>query len=168
MLLLNRPVVVSWLLPLRTTSVRELMYSRQRLKCSNTRKQFFYVFKAARCGDFIGNIKWSPKHSSTNSIIHHFGWVLIFTMNHAYSYAIVTWGFKLTRAFLTLQMAAYMKERWRSTFSLFQLSLVGWVLWHINLYRLYNAKSSEYIYDWLVGWVLWHINLYRLYNAKSS
>ena len=52
---------------------------------------------------------------------------------------------------------------------------LGWVLWHINLCRLFNAKSSLYIYikyiwfGWVgLGWVLWHINLCRLFNAKSS
>ena len=49
----------------------------------------------------------------------------------------------------------------------------GWVLWHINHCRLYNAKSSLYIYIkyiWfgLVGWFLWHINHCRLFNTKSS
>ena len=77
----------------------------------------------------------------------------------------------------------------------------GWVLWHINPCRLFNAKSSLYIYIkyiWfglvgfygistivgylmpnplytcilniydLVGLVLWHINHCRLFNAKSS
>ena len=49
---------------------------------------------------------------------------------------------------------------------------LGWVLWHINHCRLFNAKSSLYIYIkynmiWL-GWVLWHINHCRLFNAKSS
>ena len=73
-------------------------------------------------------------------------------------------------------------------------------LWHINPCRLFNAKSSLYIYikyiwfgwvgfygistivDYLMpnplytyisnmiwfGWVLWHINPCRLFNAKSS
>ena len=77
----------------------------------------------------------------------------------------------------------------------------GWVLWHINHCRLFNAKSSLYIYIkyiwfglvgfygistivgylmpnplytyilniWIwFGWVLWHINHCRLFNAKSS
>ena len=51
----------------------------------------------------------------------------------------------------------------------------GWVLWHINHCRLFNAKSSLYIYIkyiwfcWVgLGWVLWHINYCRLFNAKSS
>ena len=50
----------------------------------------------------------------------------------------------------------------------------GWLLWHISNCRLFNGKSSLYIYistiyD-LVGldWVLWHINHCRLFNAKSS
>ena len=79
---------------------------------------------------------------------------------------------------------------------------LGWVLWHINHCRLFNAKSSLYIYiryiwfclvgfygistivgylmpnplytyildiyDLIFGWVLWHINHCRLFNAKSS
>ena len=48
----------------------------------------------------------------------------------------------------------------------------GWVLWHINHCRLFNAKSSLYIYIkyiWFgLVWVLWHINHCRLFNAKSS
>ena len=78
----------------------------------------------------------------------------------------------------------------------------GWVLWHINHCRLFNAKSSLYIYIKYVwfglvgfygistivgylmpnplytyilniymvwfGWVLWHINHCRLFNPKSS
>ena len=44
----------------------------------------------------------------------------------------------------------------------------GWVLWHINHCRLFNAKSSLYIYMIWLGWVLWHINHCRLFNAKSS
>ena len=33
--------------------------------------------------------------------------------------------------------------------------LVGWVLWHINAWRLFNAKSCFYIYiGWLVGWLV--------------
>ena len=46
-----------------------------------------------------------------------------------------------------------------------------WVLWHINHYRLFNAKSCLYIsirYMIWFGWVLWHINHYRLFNAKST
>ena len=55
----------------------------------------------------------------------------------------------------------------------------GWVLYYrlladewINHYRLFNTKSSSYIYHkiyriWL-GLVLWHINHCRLFNAKSS
>ena len=74
----------------------------------------------------------------------------------------------------------------------------GWVWWHINHCRLFNAKSSFYTYIkyiWFglvgfdgistivglfnaksslyiymiwLGWVLWHINHCRLFNAKSS
>ena len=48
----------------------------------------------------------------------------------------------------------------------------GRVLWHTNHYRLFNAKSSLYIYIkmymiWF-GWVLWQINHFRLFKAKSS
>ena len=48
----------------------------------------------------------------------------------------------------------------------------GWVLWHNNHCRLFNAKSSLYIYIkyiWygLVGF-LWHVNHCRLFNDKSS
>ena len=50
--------------------------------------------------------------------------------------------------------------------------LVGWVLWHINHCRLFNTKSSLYIYIkyiWFgLVWVLWHINHCRLFNTKSS
>ena len=76
----------------------------------------------------------------------------------------------------------------------------GWVLWHINHCRLFNAKFTSYIYinyiwfGWVgfygistivgylmpdplytyifniiwFGLVLWHINHCRLFNAKSS
>ena len=78
----------------------------------------------------------------------------------------------------------------------------GWVLWHINHCRLFNDKSSLYIYIEYIGfglvgfngistilgylmpnriyiyiyliymiwfgWVLWHINHCRLFNDKSS
>ena len=77
----------------------------------------------------------------------------------------------------------------------------GSVLWHDNHCRLFNAKSSLYIYikyiwfGWVgfygvstivgylmpnplytyilnniiwLGWVLWHVNHCRLFNAKSS
>ena len=46
---------------------------------------------------------------------------------------------------------------------------LGWDLWHINQCRLFNAKSSLYIYIKYVrfGWFLWHINHCRLFNAKS-
>ena len=76
----------------------------------------------------------------------------------------------------------------------------GWVLWHINPCRLFNAKSSLYIcikdiwfglvwfygistivsyfmpdllYTYILriyvcfGWVLWYINAFSLFNAKS-
>ena len=34
--------------------------------------------------------------------------------------------------------------------------------------HLQRGKIEPNGYDhWLVGWVLWHINLYRLFNAKS-
>ena len=48
--------------------------------------------------------------------------------------------------------------------------LVGLGLWHINPNRLFNAKSSLYMYIYMIwfGWVLWHINDFRLFNAKSS
>ena len=44
------------------------------------------------------------------------------------------------------------------------------VLWHINLCRLFNAKSFLYIYIKYIwfGWVLWHGNHCGLFNAKSS
>ena len=36
----------------------------------------------------------------------------------------------------------------------------------INLLTIYYF--DVYLLDgWLVGWVLWHINLFRLFNAKS-
>ena len=44
-------------------------------------------------------------------------------------------------------------------------------LWHINHCRLFNVKSSLYIYiRYMIrfGWVSWHINYCRLFNAKSS
>ena len=47
----------------------------------------------------------------------------------------------------------------------------GWVLWHINHCRLFNAESfftcisNIYEYVWF-GFVLWHINHCRLFNAK--
>ena len=48
----------------------------------------------------------------------------------------------------------------------------GLVLWHINHCRLFNAKSSLYIYIKYIGFglveFLWHINHCRLFNAKSS
>ena len=50
----------------------------------------------------------------------------------------------------------------------------GLVLWHINQYRLFNAKSSLYIYIKYIGFGLvgfygiWHINHCRLFNAKFS
>ena len=46
----------------------------------------------------------------------------------------------------------------------------GWVLWPINHCRLFNAKSSLYIYIKYIwfDWVLWHINHCWLFNAKSS
>ena len=45
------------------------------------------------------------------------------------------------------------------------------VLWHINHWRLFNAKSSFYIYIKymiLFGLVFWHINPSWLFNAESS
>ena len=44
------------------------------------------------------------------------------------------------------------------------------VLWYINHCRLFNARSSLYIYIKYIGfgWVLWYINHCRLFNAKSS
>ena len=79
---------------------------------------------------------------------------------------------------------------------------LGWVLYHINLCRLFNVKSSLYMdikyigFGWVgfygistivgylmpdplytyimnlymicLGWVLYHINLCRLFNVKSS
>ena len=48
----------------------------------------------------------------------------------------------------------------------------GWVLWHINHCRLFNVKSSLYIYIRYIGfgWVGFygHINHCWLFNAKSS
>ena len=46
----------------------------------------------------------------------------------------------------------------------------GWILWHINYCRLFNAKSSLYIYIKYIGFglLLWHINHCILFNAKSS
>ena len=43
----------------------------------------------------------------------------------------------------------------------------GWVLWHINYWRLFNAESSLYIYVYYI--YTWFVNtLWRLFNAKSS
>ena len=47
----------------------------------------------------------------------------------------------------------------------------GWVLWHINHCRLFNAKSFLYKYIKYIiwfGWVLWYIKHCRLSNAKFS
>ena len=39
------------------------------------------------------------------------------------------------------------KTRWRSYYlNTFMISRFGWVLWHINHCRLFNAKSSLYIW----------------------
>ena len=48
---------------------------------------------------------------------------------------------------------------------------LGWVLWHINYCRLFNAKSSLYIY---IKYMIWFgvvdnmmmMNYCRLFNAK--
>ena len=47
--------------------------------------------------------------------------------------------------------------------------MFGLVLWHINYSRLFNAKSSLYIYIKYIwfGLVLRHINHCRLFNALS-
>ena len=46
------------------------------------------------------------------------------------------------------------------------------VLWYIDHCRLFNAKSSLYVYIWMYkswfGLVLWYIDHCRLFNAKSS
>ena len=54
--------------------------------------------------------------------------------------------------------------------NVYDLVWFGLVLWHINHCRLFNAKSSLYIYIKYIwfGLVLWHINNCRLFNAKSS
>ena len=50
------------------------------------------------------------------------------------------------------------------------IGFVCQVLWHFNHCRLFNAKSSLYIYIKYIGFglVLWHINHCRLFNTKSS
>ena len=52
----------------------------------------------------------------------------------------------------------------------FSLVWFGLVLWHINHCRLFNAKSSLYIFIRYIrfGLVLWQINHCRLFNAKFS
>ena len=55
------------------------------------------------------------------------------------------------------------------TFVKWSFMIASLVLWHINHCRLFNAKSSLYIYIYIrFGLVLWHINHCRLFNAKSS
>ena len=48
----------------------------------------------------------------------------------------------------------------------------SWILWHINQCRLFNAKSSSYIYIKYIWFglveFLWHINHCRLFHTKSS
>ena len=56
--------------------------------------------------------------------------------------------------------------------NLYDLVWFDRVLWHINRYWLFNAKSCFYIYIksiWfgLVWSGLWHINRYWLFDAKS-
>ena len=50
--------------------------------------------------------------------------------------------------------------------------LNGWVWWHINhrCFFFFHVKSCFCVYISLVwfGFVLWHINHFRLFNAKSS
>ena len=50
--------------------------------------------------------------------------------------------------------------------------MIWFGLWHINTCRLFNVKSSLYIYIEYIriwfGWVLWYINHCRSFNAKSS
>ena len=64
---------------------------------------------------------------------------------HIYSYCIISWHKKV-------------------------YFLPGWVLWHINHCRLFNTKSSLYIYIRYIWFSLvwWHINHCRLFNSKSS
>ena len=33
--------------------------------------------------------------------------------------------------------------------------------------NIYIKKCRKISNGWLVGWILWHINLFRLFNAKS-
>ena len=33
--------------------------------------------------------------------------------------------------------------------------------------RMFTVYGAVYPLDWLVGWVLWHIHLCKLFNAKS-
>ena len=52
--------------------------------------------------------------------------------------------------------------------------LYSLVLWHIHPRKLFNAKSTLYIYIYIhiymisFGCVLWHINHCRLFNVNSS
>ena len=68
------------------------------------------------------------------------------------------------------------KVNWKDLLGHCFLSIIvmvwfGWVLWHINHCRSFNAKSSLYIYIYIwfgFDYVLWYINHCRLFNAKSS
>ena len=71
-----------------------------------------------------------------------------------------------------------------SLFHMYQIYMIcfGCVLWHINHWKIFDAKFSLCIcikYIWfglvelhgistLVGWALWHINHCRLFDATSS
>ena len=121
--------------------------------------------------------------------IYDLVWLGLWHMNHCrlfnaksslYIYIKYIW-FGLVGFYGISTIAAYLMPNPLYTYILNIYDLVWLGLWHINHCRLFNAKSSLYIYTKYIGfanflyiyikyigWVLWHINHYRLFNVKSS
>ena len=156
----------------------------------------------------VGYLMPNPLHTYILNMYDWFGWVLwhinlsrLFNAkSSSYIYIKYIW-FGWVEYYGISTIVGYLMPNPLHTYILNMYDWFGWVLWHINLSRLFNAKSSSYIYikyiwfgwvefygisiivgylrpnplhtyilniyDWF-GWVLWHINLSRLFNAKSS
>ena len=86
---------------------------------------------------------------------------------------VILWRLATVNSNTRIVVILFLSSQWDTMWQKYMIWL-GWVLWHINHCRLFNAKSSLYIYilniyDLLgLGWVLWHIKHCRLFNTKSS
>ena len=74
--------------------------------------------------------------------------------------------FYFSKIFLFLRNDCRIKTAWNQL-SQISINTIKYVYINTNKNYIYIYMCVSVLVGWLVGWILWHINLSRLFNAKS-